>query len=194
MKRFDTTQAIYDGLGELRWQSYLRAMSGIAEELISAWHELLPNDVRGLAAETRDLAGRAAVANVGTAEIALEAGELHRRWGRVISAEAKGRQAGPARSLVHLYYVLRDLAGEICGTRPRYQAREVLDVAATEPWIDGSDGRLPAWVNSPNAELDDGEPVAQALLRLKRIVDQAVAEERSNSPKLGDLLNWHVPR
>ena len=194
MKRFDTTQAIYDGLGELRWQSYLRAMSGIAEELISVWYELLPNDVRGLAAETRDLAGRAAVASAGTAEIALEAGELYRRWEPIISEEAEGGQRGPAGGLIFLYYVLGDLAGEICGARPRYQALGVLDEAAIELWIDRSDGRRPAWVNTPNAELDDGEPVAQALLRLKRIVDQAVAEERSNSPKLGDLLNWHVPR
>jgi hypothetical protein len=67
----------------------------------------------------------------------------------------------------------------------------VLDAAAMELWIYGSDPAWrPAWINKPNAELDDGEPAAQTLLRLKRIVDQAVAEERSNLPKLGDILNW----
>jgi hypothetical protein len=145
----------------------------------------------------RSLAGRSRVSPARTAQSAQssQGRGLARRstatsCRSTISEEAEGGQPGPAGGIIFLYYVLGDLAGEICGARPRYQALAVLDEAAMARWIDGTDGRRPAWVNTPNAELDDEEPVAQALLRLKRIVDQAVAEERSNLPKLGDLLNW----
>ena len=163
MRVEDTADSIYEGLRALGWRRYLCAMWIVCRELQAVYEAQVSDTERSLMAATLDAVREAVMGGENTAGIAERAADLRGLW-QVMASERQD-EVMPGRW--NTWAVFRDLAGELAGTDPRYEATERIDLAATDHWREPRSGPI---YDDPDEEVDDSSPMARTLSRLVRAV------------------------
>src|SRR5262249_38592003 len=116
MRVWDASNAIYDGLRELAWARYLRAMWIICGELQALYEDRLSGPERVLIEGTLGLVRQVAIMGEVTPEREQQAEGLHARWEALMSQREGGVKAGHWNTWV----VFGELCGEIAGAYDQY--------------------------------------------------------------------------
>lgn len=162
---YEVLNAIYSDLRVLEKRRYLCAMWNVCTELQSLYREQSLVDERALMSSTLSLIREVVINGEMGSDTARIAAAHYEQWDSIRTEERSGLP-GQANAR----FVFRDLAGEIAGMAPIYEATERLDMVAADRWRSG--GLI--W-DDPNEEVSDTSPMAQTLTFLSRAVTEVSA-------------------
>lgn len=171
LRIYDAERAIYRGLGDLEWRSYLRAMWVICSDLQDVYADTLRLFDLSRDQKTLEVVRRVAIDGAIDPEIMESSSVLYGGWESVIDDREGSGHVGAGE--IHLWLSLADLSGEISGRRKKYKGREWINTAITQFWEDGGTPNAPVWINNPEEEIGGETPLGQIMDRVLRLIGAA---------------------
>lgn len=163
MRVMDTELSIYEGLRELDWYRYLRAMWIICRDVQDIYRDRIKDSELLLIEATFDLIRVIALSEEVSPSAARRAMDLGAQWMRKIDYEVDDVFAGHW----NMWMVFGMLASEIEGESEQYLASERITLALTKRFREG--GPRVRFVD-PAEEIDDESPMALHLRHAQRVV------------------------